>query len=1140
MQLLGRVAPAATCYAIASSASQGVTVGRRFWDPVTKKLGIDISSNNDREKLSLLYSKTCQKLGVMVPDVSKLAWTNIAPMMAQASILHAWSGPLVTGLHRTLAKHPAPDTNDDVALKRFSKQLASSIHGVRNLTKILATEVGSMVTHRIVSSLIYDKFDLLPHHLIEPLKKAFTEKGSAVHLKSPYISFSEAYSELEIILPKQLNKLLKYTSYWQIGNRQLSPNEENRIEQSNLTGEVVSIELRDLDRDYPDQDFTIDLSMPNGFMLFDQKTGREKSIKAGQRNELTHGEYTLVMKPSVTTNDDGYVEEIGKYRLLKDIYIHPGSGEWEVYVDGETTIISASLMTGIYIPRDREEAILLNDGMSLYYGDSLEINAIVPKRQHAGELSIEIKANDNDAITTQVELKSYDSGEYDYSEELIAAAKEICASLSPGIHKLEFKISTNSAAATKGIWYWKGLNYISDQKGFICEDRPENIDFKKTRGIRLKGVDCVFEKNFRAPEVIVYLKNSDQFINIPRPGVQATLISSEDQWSDELTSRSTITIGGEEKRLIRIKSGGFSSWDIFCNKFKINTLTRDKSSLVLGLSTLVAQYGDSGSVSAINKVDGEQMILFSYASDLISSPLTQTTNHGLKQIVWKTYIPLPKIGQLAVKISDYTNSPVADSPMIFNLTIDLLSEENPLVELDITDVLSAVLKWKKPTSKGPAAVALSLTVSDSMLSNEFQFVEIIYKPIEAESWLNLECKEAVNTSPLCFIISGSENIDDTPTWWKHLCRISSNHNDENSLHDHLYSNMPDSELKQGLATISKIVGTKFPTASFRYNAKYFTALDHRLAERRKKAGQLDAKHWWDQHAADLENQCKGNNKLATRPFIISSHVSVFDSPINLDLDSNTQNFTEECLNFSSTISATGGHLEFAKQELITAPPHLMYLYQSFKNFNEVAGRGTQSEFKDFQFNSFLEAEYKRAMDHESAVTELTDIPPLSARHLLLATKQLKRRARILKQVTEGEADHVLGERVRRISELHRKLKNKDWMLYQGINYTPIKKPSTDKYSDSFDTQFFPNWPGLPSSCIDHQDKAAQIADICWSLACITRSKANGTLSEKSYTTLIELFKSRNAMESPLNLIFTFAPELYVYHVALIDFALLKK
>lgn len=190
IDLLQILTPAAAAYAIAAGASQSVIEGARFWDPLGNKLNIDLSNNASRERLSNAFRAACRSLGVVSPDVSEMAWVNIAPMMAQASILHRWTEALGAGIQTTLRIHPLPDLEDPRALRRFAKDLASHTHSQPNLRNILHTQVGPIVVHRLISSCLYNRYEILPAHLVEPMKQAFEGGGRQVTLKSPYPSFS--------------------------------------------------------------------------------------------------------------------------------------------------------------------------------------------------------------------------------------------------------------------------------------------------------------------------------------------------------------------------------------------------------------------------------------------------------------------------------------------------------------------------------------------------------------------------------------------------------------------------------------------------------------------------------------------------------------------------------------------------------------------------------------------------------------------------------------------------------------------------------------------------------------------------------------------------------------------------------------
>lgn len=1130
LMMLRRYAPAAASYTIASCASQAVTQGRNFWAPVSEKLKIDISNTDHRKKLSSLYVKTCRRLGVIVPDVSSLAWSHIAPMMAQASILHAWNDHLASGLQTTLRYHPAPDLDDEVALEKFTLALASHIRYSQNLQNILRTEIGSIVTKRVVSSYIFDQYELLPAHLRGPMKLAFSTSGNSLHLKSPYIAFSEITNQLEIVLPKQPNRLVSQKSHWSLNGRQYPALELTRISELDLLGREFSIQLHNLQQNFPDQEFLVDLTMEHGFMVFDEKNFRKRPVKACEDNALPPGEYCVVMLKHISTNDSKYEEDRGKYKVLPHVDLRPGAEALEIVHDDCTTQLSTSLKAGIYTTRNASNAIRLNDDSFLHYGDTFQIDFFIPDNQHTGEANLTIDVDGAVIHSETVTLESTSKGVYSYSDALATSTATACSSLAPGIYKLTLKVSTSDSAASKDIWYWKDLRDISNTNGFLCNAAPTNIDFKNSIGLRVNGQNCVFTKHYNAPFVQLSLRAHDEALIIPRPGVQATLIDLEDEWSEPLSHRSSLSVLHADKRIARFHSGGFHSWEVQCNAKKLCDLTEKKLSRSISLSSLTAEFGNSGTVTAINEL-GEKRTLLTFASDLVSSTLRLEPNHSKQTYNWKTKLALERIGTLGIQITDYGQSPSGITQDPIEMPLEELCDDTADSPLTLSDIIDIRLKKIDASNRHPERIMLEIIVKDEHTSNELQLIEVMHKPEGTEVWRNLSCKDGVNTSQLSLLVTGSDLVEEGSNWWRHLWRTSSATSvlEETSIYD----NITNTDLSEGLKCTSMLASIKYPSSVYNHSARHFTSLAHKLSERRKLSGKRDAIQWWDAQVNELSKHASLSQTPVTKAFLLSSnwellgfrYVPNAEEACKTDKIHQSFSLISRVQDANGTVPYAGANYPFGT--------HPEELYHSFKNSGNVMA-GKASTFDTFDFHQFFKGILEKCEKHEESATDLSNTPVLSARHLLNAGKMLNKRTRLLASVAlSDDSDHILANRVQALSEIHRNVSLKARSIHKPICFPPFTKSRIMGFNEVTENFDFPEWPALTS------DQSSQIADISWALACVSRTAAHGLISSAEFKKHMTLFTGKSLTEAPINIVFSFAPELFAYQFALLDFALLK-
>ena len=1077
LNLMRISAPAAASYAVASCTSQACKGGRSFWAPVTNKLGIDIHTL-EREKFSDIYEQTCVRLGVVNPDVTSMAWSHIAPIMAQASILHAWTDGLASGINTTIKTTPVPDLEDPVALDNFSRSLACHIHNMANLKNVILTEVGGIVAHRLISSYVYGRYEILPTHLQTPMREAFASGGSVSTLKSPYVSFSHALGEFELVLPKQPGKFTTHHTHWLINGIQHSVQSENHICESELPKGAIEIQLKMLGMDYPDQKFQVTMGLDKTFRIFDESNMREKLVKDHGDITLPPGEYMVVMLPEVTTNDPDFEELVGNYKLLAGVALRPGSEPLELTNHGHAVTLNSALKTGIYHAGDSGDYLTLGNGELLHYGPGFGFLAYVPKDQHRGTLKIRIMSNGQTLFEEDQELDSQDEGVYDYSARLEDALAECIEGLSPGIHPLQLGISTSSSSATREFWYWKDLERISDALGFICTKAPENINFKKSKGIKSSQRGCAFLADYHAPGVVITL-NDDTQLHVPKAGVQATCFSPEDDWEEALKDGDSLAVRERDSRIIKFHSGGFQQWSIQCGGRELAKLDRTRTQYSISLRSIVAQFGNSGGVSAVSE-DGNSLPLFSYATSLIASPLKHGADHAAKRDVWTTEIPVEDLGALGLELSDYASEPDTP-PLLTSLAGSSETEDGADADVDIYNGITAGVKLLPAKNHDPARIRLTVTIDAETVDGKLLFINVMHMPQGTEKWINLHCKEAHNTSQLTIVsLLSAHQIGEGYSWWNHLWHI----NDKDLIIEmkNIYADVPAERIDSALGTISRIISTKYPTDVFLNSASYLLSLPYRLYRRRAAAGEYDADLWWRNATNEIVQHAASRTTPVVRSFLFASNSHAlthqWDSGTHV-IDSDPQNIMAS-FSLLEKVKSIGDRVSYASAHYHLGT-HPEELFQSFDNFGKVM-TGHDAHFGSFKFNDFLSAITRKAEAHSEKYSSLKQPPVLSARHLLSAITALNRRSRTLWKASESDdPDHMLHDRVQALTLAHRQLEKSIRNINQSIGYQPSQRLTT--YES--ETIYYPDLPSLDNP------QAKQLADLTWALCVTARATAHG-------------------------------------------------
>lgn len=1128
--LMDLIAPAAACYAIASCASQAVTGGKVFWEPVSKKLSIDLLTSSDREALSKHYRSACAQLGVVMPDVSSMSWTNIAPMMAQASILHAWNAPLASGLKSTLRSHPIPDLEDETALDNFSNHLAQHINNNPNLKNILHTEVGGIVAHRVISGFLYNRYEILPPHLIAPMREAFASSGSGVTLKSPYVSFSEALGEFELVLPKQSSKFTTHQTHWLIKGIQHSAQTENRISESEIPGGTIEVQLNRLGMDYPNQKFPVTMGLINTFRVFDERNMREKIIKDDENITLPPGEYMVVMRPDASTNDPKFEEELGNYKILPGVSLRPGSEPLEISYEGQTYCLNSALKTGIYHTGDTGDYISLHDGTLLHYGPNFDFQAYIPKDQHKGTLKISVSIESQIILEHDQELLGHDEGVYDYSNSIEEALSKSIRSLAPGLHPIKVSISTSASSATRELWYWKGLERISDSLGFLCNEAPKNINFRKCKGINKTQRGCAFVKGYLAPEVLIAL-DSHVELHIPRAGVQATCFSSEDNWEEDLKAGNTLSVSELDTRIIKFRSGGFQQWTIGCNDREFAKLDRSRTHYNISLRSIVAQFGNSGQIAAVDE-HGNKIVLFSYATSLIASQLKHTIDHAKGRDIWTSTIPAEDLGKLGLEIVDYTTDPDCkpQSPIEFN---NHDAEDYTHYDIDICDGISARIRNLPAAELRPARITLSIAIDPEAVDGQLLILNVVHMPEGTDNWTPLYCKEPHNTSQLSIVsLNSAHELKDGHSWWNHLWHV----NDKNftSEMECIYADVSEDQIKSALDTISHLISIKYPTSVFLHSATYLLPLPHKLAKRRATCGKYDSALWWEAAAEEIAEHAESRTTPIVRSFLLANNYRSLAHPwvAKNGVDKNSPSNVIASFSLLGQVKAIGGRVNYAQHHYhIGTNPH--ELYESFDNWGKVMS-GQDTHFGRFKFNDFFDQMIVKVQDHSEKCSILEQAPVLSARHLLTAITALNRRSRVLWKASESSnPDHMLQGRVQALTIAHRYLEKSIHGINKSIGYDPDNRLTQRRFSEEAETLYYPELPSLDSP------QAKQLADLTWALCVTARATAHGCMPQATFFNLKNRFYGGSHAQHPINLVLTFAPELSAYYTALLDFALLN-
>ena len=528
---------------------------------------------------------------------------------------------------------------------------------------------------------------------------------------------------------------------------------------------------------------------------------------------------------------------------------------------------------------------------------------------------------------------------------------------------------------------------------------------------------------------------------------------------------------------------------------------------------------------------GEEIRLFGFSSNLVASELTSTPDHGRGLEKWTTEIPLEGIGKLGLLVRDYSRSPVSTNAEVIRLIDD---ESLPESEADFTvearDGVTAVIRSIPAQGNLEARVKVSIHVSPEKTATSLLTIDIVQTPPQGGEWRNLHCVDGPNTSQICIVASGQAPVQaDDCTWWHHLWRVSQNDLTEDD--KALYGELTDGELNAALDTISRFTTVKYPTSVYFHSAKYFSSLSHKFSTRRLSNGHRDDNVWWNTAATELENYADAVAAPVVRQFLFTQNPHTLRRvwPSNAETKSTSRSNVTLSLSLVKEIQRVGGRVNYA-QAVFHANRHPCELFSSFRNKNAVFA-GQASDFQDFDFNHFFKEILKRTIQHSEGSMVHESLPILSARHLHHSIGALNRRVRVLTRASAGDSEHPLTKALQSLSRTHTQLESRIITLNSRIGYRPEGRTANLDQPDHYEALHFPDLPSLSSV------QAKQIADLAWGFCVVNRAKAHGRMASQEAREALTLFSGTSLQTHPINLILSFAPELFSYYIALLDFAL---
>lgn len=1111
-------APAATAYTLINAASKAIQAGTNnlFWEPFGNLLSIQIPFPS-RSEFSKNFANSCNNLDILQPDASKIHDVYIAPFIAQAGIIHSHVEPLAKAIETGVKKYLLPDLEDMGDVRRFADELSEVIYHHPLLKKLILSEAGPILVHKLLVAHAEDNFSLLPYHLHDPFKNAFQNAGGGVSLRTPHLTFSHAHG-LVLRLPAQAEKLLGGNSYWKLAGEQVSAHETTDLPISRIPEGLEIIELRNL-KDFGTRQFVWSTPQENGVYLFNEKSGRQVSFKEDEITMVQPARFCVVMPHSATSNDGDYEENCGSWKLLPGVEIRPGGDPLIIKLGDKSWALHPELKGSIHRLDECSDYLILHDDERIvHFGDSTGLIACLPKSEDAqsegnksGACSIVIHYGDK--LTKEVEavLDHDSSKDFDFIANLESALQEVITGLAPGLREIEVIVRSGKQSVKRRFWFWQGLKHFSKSLGFNCDRFPQNIETKhlEHHGLMVNGTNLDFVPGFNEPTIRLPLSDHRQ-LTFRRPGIEMFLLHEKSSQPERLRMGSRLGISADDTRQLLICSGGYEQWEILTKGECIRTLTPSRPNFQVSVSRLAAQFGDSGHFIA-RPAAGSQVSLFTYSSELLTTPL-QMAETATEQS-WTTQISSARIGVLRLKTYDYTGC---------------LSPETQITELWQADSGESTVRVDLH-----GGISISVTLSEGILllrscfvgealSGKFLRIAFEFQEAGTDIWAPLECAETSGKSSLTLVYDHPGKV----SAWDLLRKYSGAKLEGELSSNHL--KWLEENLGELLRTCSKLSSIKYPGIVFAKQAKHLASLSFRLGAclQHNKAV---LSTWYHQGVCELDRLSKDSDQVIVRRFLFSSLPHSLTSEVNaIEIDPENTSQVARSMLWSSYVESQGGRVALAQKAFSTSEAlwhELTPAFGAFENFGAVIG-GREQDFFHFRATKYftdLQAEIKRL---EPRDPDLDDAPILSPRHYMLATRQLKRSDRLLRQSSLASSEHILNRSFLPLTASHRATET----MVPGLNDKVGYKSATN--GDSL-------CPG--NSFEECCPRGRQLADLAWIWALTIRLKAHGQIPETTYENLLDALIPEDAGAcNSLSLVLNYASELFAFYVALIDFAHFKR
>lgn len=669
-------APAAAAYGVVAALAKEAD-GLAIWPPVSAGLGIAISLPR-RASIARAFRRAIHAVGLVDcvkphdgdnGEESAATWS----ITFQAGITPQLMSRFAAAVRAQLAGGLLPDLEDDVSLQRFAVQVAGRLPaGITRPRQILMSAAGAAVCKVVLAALKDGNLDRLPASWRTPLRVEMVQWAQRQQvLQNPSLGFS-AERGIYIELPAQPAKARRANTHWlmrETGAR-YPADETTKLAVPEVPGSTVTlvIEQLQLETELPVFELPVKPSVEEPVMVFSSPGGKRlhPAVNAEGVIELPVGrDYFLVLAEEAACDlpeDDWSVTEQGL--------------RWIIYAsmwDQAEVNVSAGSVTRSIRPRRDVSLMIQTDGAGtrlmsveghlIYAGNSLVANIVLPSSSLlAGEVP-RLEVPELGKVGLELLLDSGEGAEIRQAT-LPSQFARLLDGLAAGIHQLTFVVRGIRRSLRQSIYFWKGLQHVSPNDGFVCTGLA-NIDLDQLHGLQRGPRGLEFPTHHGQPVVKITLLEPAIRLSLARPGLSVELLQDAGPEAEVLPG-TTLRVRDDEKKIVRFSASLSAPGSLLVDGRLWRKFSKGTATHTVRLGSLL-QPGVAIASVLFEHADGRQDRLFRVVRERVFNHVWFADDEVNDRYYVRIGVPLEtNANGLALRVAHLTG-PVAAEPAIVSI-----------------------------------------------------------------------------------------------------------------------------------------------------------------------------------------------------------------------------------------------------------------------------------------------------------------------------------------------------------------------------------------------------------------------------------------------------------------------------------------